>query len=78
MPSVDAFHNLYVRGLSGTKIGWSGSDTPLGTQGDYLRIDGPRCWIEFVCQNGIVFPSQIHFHAVWRDKVSDYGSNFTF
>ena len=73
-----AFYNLYVRGLSGTKVAWSGSDTTLNTQGDYLRIDGPRCWIEFVCQNGVVFTSQIHFHTVWRDKTSDYGSNVSF
>ena len=73
-----AFYNTYVRGLASTTVAWAGSDTTLNTQGDYVRIDGPRCWMEFVCQNGVVFSSQIHFHSVWRDKTSDYGSDFTF
>ncbi|GJG88948.1 hypothetical protein tb265_41290 [Gemmatimonadetes bacterium T265] len=47
-------------------------------QGSYIRIDGPRVWIEFVCQNGIVFQSQIHFHTIWRDRQQDYGGDFTF
>lgn len=77
-PAGTAFYNNYVRGLSSTRVAWSGSDTTLNTQGDYVRIDGPRCWIEFACQNGVVFTSKIHFHTVWRDKTSDYGSNFSF
>ncbi len=64
--------------LASTTVAGSGSDTTLNTRGDYVRIDGPRCWMEFVCQNGVVFSSQIHFHSVWRDKASDYGSDFTF
>ncbi len=61
--------------LADTYIAWSGSTTP-DVQGSYVRIDGPRCWMEFVCQNGVVFPSQIHFHSVWRDKAKDYGGLF--
>ncbi|MBI3882593.1 MAG: DUF3500 domain-containing protein [Verrucomicrobia bacterium] len=61
--------------MSQTYVGYSGSDAALGTQGSYVRIDGPRVWIEFICQNGIVF-SGIHYHAIWRDKMSDYGSSF--
>ncbi|TAK94544.1 MAG: DUF3500 domain-containing protein [Verrucomicrobia bacterium] len=61
--------------LSQTYVGYSGSDATMGTQGSYVRVDGPRVWIEFICQNGIVY-SGIHFHTIWRDKLSDYGSSF--
>jgi hypothetical protein len=62
--------------LSQTYVGYSGSDvTLLSSSGNYVRIDGPRVWIEWSCQNGIVF-SGIHYHAIWRDKMSDYGSSF--
>jgi len=48
---------------------------PSGTSSNrsYLRIDGPRVWIEFAVQGGIIFGSQIHYHTIWRDKVADYG-----
>ena len=46
------------------------------TQHSYLRVDGPRCWIEFVVQQGIVYASNIHYHSLWRDKVADYGAEF--
>ena len=63
--------------LAQTRIAWSGATTPT-VAGSYVRIDGPRLWIEFVCQNGIVFPDQIHFHTIWRDKEKDYGGSFRF
>ena len=36
-------------------------------------------WVEFICQNGIVFQNQnqIHFHTVYRDHTRDYGGEFT-
>ena len=51
---------------------------PSGTtsQRSYIRVDGPRVWIEFVVQSGIVFNSQVHYHSIWRDKVGDYGGQF--
>ncbi len=62
--------------LSQTYVGYSGSDTTLvSSSGNYVRIDGPRVWIEWSCQNGIVY-SGIHYHTIWRDKLSDYGSSF--
>jgi len=39
---------------------------------DYVRVDGPSVWIEFVCQNGVVISGQIHYHTVFRDHVRDY------
>ena len=62
--------------LASTYFAVSGATTPTA-QGSYVRIDGPRVWIEFVCQNGVVFPSQLHYHTVWRDKSGDYGNQFS-
>jgi hypothetical protein len=70
---------LYTSELNSTYIAFTGSATVgsassfLTTNTNYVRIDGPHVWIEFICQTGIVFPSQIHYHTVWRDHVSDYG-----
>ena len=61
--------------LASTYVGYTGTGA-LTTQGDYIRIDGPRVWIEFVVQNGVVFPSQVHYHSIWRDKTADYGGDF--
>lgn len=59
-----------------TYIAWSGS-TSEEDQGSYVRIDGPRVWIEFAVQGGIVFRDQVHFHTIWRDKVADYGGELS-
>jgi hypothetical protein len=63
--------------LASTRIAWSRS-TDSTVVGSYIRIDGPRVWIEFVCQSGVVFTNQIHFHTIWRDKTKDYGGSFSF
>lgn len=67
----------YERELNQTYVAYSGG-LGLDTQGDYVRIDGPGVWVEFICQNGIVFQNQIHFHTVYRDHTRDYGGEFTF
>src|SRR5271166_1538727 len=61
--------------LAQTYVAYSGS-TKLDTQGSYVRIDGPRVWIEFVCQPGQAYPDNIHYHSIWRDKTADYGGMF--
>jgi hypothetical protein len=61
--------------LASTYVGYSGTGA-FTTQGDYIRVDGPRVWVEFVVQNGIVFSSGIHYHSIWRDKTADYGGDF--
>jgi hypothetical protein len=58
--------------LDQTFVGFAGSPD-LGTQGSYVRIDGPRVWIELVVQRAIAQPDQLHYHSLWRDKQSDYG-----
>jgi hypothetical protein len=67
----------YTKELAKTYVSYSGT-TALTTQGDYVRIDGPSVWIEFVVQNGIVYQNQVHYHTVWRDHTRDYGGEFSF
>jgi hypothetical protein len=69
--------STYTNELSSTYISYSGTGL-LTTNADYVRIDGPSVWIEFVCQSGVVYSSQIHYHSVWRDHSRDYGNSFTF
>jgi hypothetical protein len=58
--------------LNETFVGFAGSPD-LGTKGSYVRIDGPRVWMELVVQPAIAKPEDLHYHALWRDKQSDYG-----
>ena len=62
--------------LASTYISWS-NYSDLATRGSYMRIDGPRVWIEFSVQSGVIFSAN-HYHTVWRDKTYDYGGNFSF
>ena len=64
----------YKSQLANTYIAYSGTGN-FTSNADYARIDGPNCWIEFVCQNGVIY-SGIHYHTVWRDRARDYGGNF--
>lgn len=65
----------FARGSGGTA---DFGPFPSGTtsQRSYIRIDGPRIWIEFVVQQGVLYSSQVHYHSIWRDKVGDYGGQF--
>jgi hypothetical protein len=58
--------------LAETYVGYSGQPD-LSAEGSYVRIDGPRIWMELVVQRAIADPSRVHYHALWRDKQSDYG-----
>jgi hypothetical protein len=58
--------------LAETYVGYSGAPD-LGAKGAYVRIDGPRIWMEMVVQPAVANPAEIHYHALWRDKQSDYG-----
>ncbi|WP_216326644.1 DUF3500 domain-containing protein [Deinococcus aestuarii] len=68
---------VYGRELDDTYVAYSGN-AALTNNADYVRIDGPSVWIEFVCQNGVVYRSQLHFHTVWRDHTRDYGGEYSF
>ncbi|MBB4087537.1 DUF3500 domain-containing protein [Sphingomonas carotinifaciens] len=65
----------YAKGQGGTA---DFGPFPSGTssQRSYIRVDGPRVWIEFVVQQGVLYSSQVHYHSIWRDKVADYGGQF--
>ncbi len=61
----------YTAELDNTYITYSGT-TAVNTKNDYFRIDGPHVWIEFSVPNGVIL-SGVHFHSIWRDRVTDYG-----
>lgn len=61
--------------LRETYVGFAGQ-TDLSAPGSYVRIDGPRLWIEFVVQAAASEQAGIHFHTIWRDKTADYGGAF--
>ncbi|VXC57843.1 DUF3500 domain-containing protein [Massilia sp. 9I] len=58
--------------LAQTYVAYAGSGT-VTTNGDYIRIEGPRLWIEFSTQRGVIVQNDIHYHTIWRDKFGDYG-----
>lgn len=77
---ADSLMDAYTSGdaFADTYIAWAGTyskGVDVDTAGTYMRIDGPRLWIEIVCQNGIVLSSQTHYHAMFRDKDYDYGNS---
>ena len=80
-PSVaDALLSQYTsnEAYADTLLAWAGTQSAgvdVDVEGTYARIDGPRVWIELVCQAAINFPGQTHFHAMFRDKMSDYGGS---
>jgi hypothetical protein len=64
--------------LENTYIGWAGNNSNLAAQGSYIRIDGPRAWMEIVVQGPAATFGQLHYHAIWRDETLDYGGDGTF
>ena len=62
----------YESQLDQTRIAYASSKTVDG-EDTYLRIDGPRVWIELVNTRSQSTPN-VHYHGVWRDKTDDYGS----
>ncbi|MDT7838032.1 DUF3500 domain-containing protein [Aquabacterium sp. OR-4] len=61
--------------LAATYVAYAGAGN-VTSSGSYLRVDGPRVWIEFSVQRGVIVSSDIHFHTIWRDKTGDYGGRF--
>jgi len=62
----------YTAELDNTYIYYSGN-TSMTVKNDYLRIAGPKVWIEFSVQGGIVL-SGVHYHSIWRDRMNDYAT----
>jgi hypothetical protein len=63
--------DVYESQLDETVIGWSISIDREGAA--YMRIDGPRVWIEWLNRAN---PGEagFHPHTVYRDKLVDYGT----
>jgi hypothetical protein len=78
--SAAAFTTIYQNELASTYVSYASNTSGVaGTASsfltantDYVRIDGPSVWIEFICQTGVVIASQIHYHSVMRDHSRDY------
>jgi hypothetical protein len=68
----DPLMEVYESQLADTVIGWSGS-TDRTQKNAYLRIDGPRLWLEYLNVGGIG-TTEIHYHTIYRDKSIDYGT----
>lgn len=68
---ADPLVKLYESQLDDTYVAWA---TGLDQDDNaYLRIDGPRLWIEWVNTDN-PGASGIHYHTVYRDKQLDYGT----
>lgn len=62
---------------SDTWVSWGGTEASgvdVDVNGTYMRIHGPRVWIELSCQQGVVFDGVTHYHAIYRDSSYDYGN----
>jgi Protein of unknown function (DUF3500) len=71
-PQGVEYRKLYEAELDKVKVAYSGTTNVGGDRGDYVRIDGPRVWIEFATQGND------HYHTIWRDRLTDYGAEFSF
>ena len=71
-PQGVEYRKLYEAELDKVKVGYSGTTNVGGDRGDYVRLDGPRVWIEFATQGSD------HYHTIWRDRLTDYGAEFSF
>ena len=61
-----------------TYVAWGGTQAAgvdVDVDGTYMRIDGPRVWIEVACQAGVVIQGITHYHSIYRDKTFDYGGD---
>jgi len=77
---LNATYIGYAVGRNGTKADFgaypNAQANPLESENSYIRIDGPRVWIEFVVQAGVAYPGYVHYNSLWRDKIADYGGSF--
>lgn len=67
-----AMLKIYEQELDNTYISYTGNAT-LTQSGDYVRIDGPSVWIEFLVRPAVLNPAEVHYRSVYRDRKRDYG-----
>lgn len=58
--------------LAQTYVAYAGTGS-VARNGDYLRIEGPRLWLELSVQGEPALAGDIGYHSIWRDKFADYG-----
>ena len=64
----------YEKQYSQTKLAWSGSTNPTTSEA-YVRIQGPRVWIEISRTDlGRLIGEVDHYHSIERDIKNDYGA----
>jgi Protein of unknown function (DUF3500) len=68
----DARMVLYRSQYSRTSLAWSKSMNPRAP-GAYVRIQGPRVWIEINIQSRVAL-TEAHYHSIERDTRTDYGA----
>lgn len=76
MPSAqaNALLSTYEKQYSQTKLAWSVSTNPT-TPNAYVRIQGPRIWIEISRTTlGELIGEIAHYHSIERDIENDYGA----
>lgn len=70
---ADAVMAIYEKQYSQTKLAWAGS-TNATTTGAYVRIQGPRVWIELLDEDlGPSVGEGPNYHSLERDVKSDFG-----
>ncbi len=80
-PAVaDSLLTLYTSAdaYKDTLVAWGGVEAKgvdVDVDTTYMRIDGPRVWIEVSCQAGVVVKGATHYHTIFRDKTMDYGNS---
>lgn len=67
---ADPLLDVYYSQLDQTTIAWSDS-TDLSSGSAYLRVDGPRIWVEWLNTSAA---GGLHYHTLYRDKALDYGT----
>ena len=70
---ANALIKTYERQYSRTSLAWSGA-TDGKTIGSYVRLHGPRLWIEMNAQDAVVVKPGVHYHSIERDIKTDYGA----
>jgi hypothetical protein len=70
--TAEAMLKIYEQELNNTYISYAGNAN-LMQSGDYVRIDGPSVWIEFIVRSGVVNPAEVQYRSVYRDRKRDYG-----
>ncbi|RYZ91651.1 MAG: DUF3500 domain-containing protein, partial [Sphingobacteriaceae bacterium] len=72
--------SIYTSEMADTYISYSGNPTAtsgnpnsfLMRDGDYVRIDGPSVWIEFMVKKGTLFTNDVQYQTIYRDHTRDY------